>query len=187
MSRFCLYVSALAGILLLVTFEVTPAQAWTLDTFKWNIGTSGTYCLASTVTAHGLDWINTIQGRVNSYNAVSTTGVKPTWTRTGTTSCSTQQIIWNQASLAAGLCGYTLVSTSGSSAVHATISYSSSKTYYLPGSSGNCGLYYTTLHEFGHSQGLQHTTINTAVMWNIDNGATSLQSDDIAGLRARYP
>ena len=119
------------GTVALAMAAVTPAQAWTLDSFKWNIGSSGTYCLASTVTVHGPDWID--------------------------------------------------------SAVRATISYSNSKTYYLPGSSGNCGLYWTTLHEFGHSQGLQHTTVSTAVMWKADNGTTSLQPDDIAGLRARYP
>ena len=138
------------------------------------------------MTVHGADWINAIQGRVNTYNAIVTTGAKPVWTRRGTTSCSTQEIVWNQAALAAGLCRYTTVSTSGSDGAHATISFSSSKTYHLPGSPGNCGLFYTTLHEFGHSQGLEHTTVSSAVMWGTDNGVTAMQEDDILGLKARY-
>lgn len=43
------------------------------------------------------------------------------------------------------------------------------------------------LHEIGHSLGLRHSQLPTAVMYFQSNGVTDLQPDDIAGIQSIYP
>ncbi|PVH68823.1 hypothetical protein DL98DRAFT_384861, partial [Cadophora sp. DSE1049] len=45
---------------------------------------------------------------------------------------------------------------------------------------------HTALHEFGHSLGLGHSDITTAVMYMFANGQAELQPDDISGIQGRY-
>jgi hypothetical protein len=48
-------------------------------------------------------------------------------------------------------------------------------------------LYTVVLHELGHALGMDHSTLNTAVMWPYYVGTdTGLATDDIAGIRANY-
>jgi predicted Zn-dependent protease len=42
------------------------------------------------------------------------------------------------------------------------------------------------LHEMGHSIGLDHTAVSTAVMWPFNNGLRELTQDDIDGIRSIY-
>ncbi|XP_047309426.1 metalloendoproteinase 2-MMP-like [Impatiens glandulifera] len=46
----------------------------------------------------------------------------------------------------------------------------------------------TALHELGHTLGLQHSTVQAAIMWPyISSGATKhLNNDDVAGIKALY-
>src|SRR5262249_60394198 len=58
-------------------------------------------------------------------------------------------------------------------------------TFYVNGSYPD--LYSVTLHEFGHSLGLEHSSLSTAVMWPTIMGLyTGLSDDDIAGIQAIY-
>jgi hypothetical protein len=43
-----------------------------------------------------------------------------------------------------------------------------------------------SLHELGHSIGLGHSSIPTAVMYMYANGQVNLQPDDIQGAQSRY-
>ena len=48
-------------------------------------------------------------------------------------------------------------------------------------------LYTVAMHEFGHSLGLYHSTLSTAVMYGTYGSAmTSLSADDISGIRSIY-
>ena len=67
---------------------------------------------------------------------------------------------------------------------------------YYTGSSGcTAGGQYlgpVAVHEFGHTQGMLHSTVTTAVMYATvsvwcDQAAWTLTSDDIAGIRSLYP
>src|SRR6185295_4052743 len=41
-------------------------------------------------------------------------------------------------------------------------------------------------HELGHSVGMGHSTVSTAIMAPVATGITELASDDIAGITALY-
>jgi len=43
------------------------------------------------------------------------------------------------------------------------------------------------IHEFGHAAGMDHETVNKAIMKQGDNGYYTMQTDDKDGLKAKYP
>jgi hypothetical protein len=63
--------------------------------------------------------------------------------------------------------------------------FNTGKTFNINGS--DYDLFTVALHEFGHSLGLGHSTLTSAVMYPTYNGKhTSLSTDDINGIRSIY-
>lgn len=176
----------LCGFALLLGFAVTPvpANAFSVEGPKWPLG-SYTWCTDSNVAAHS--WTGFITSDVGQYNSLSSSFTVPSWSGP-VGGCSGSKVSFTQGSIAAGLCGLTTYTTTagGTQMQVAQIQYSLSKTYWRGASTGNCNFDFTSLHEFGHTQGLGHScTVNT-VMWKSDNAVTSLTGDDKAGEHYLY-
>lgn len=59
--------------------------------------------------------------------------------------------------------------------------YNDNKFYYQGSSAPGenyCSFDFVTIHEFGHTQGINHTCDHNAVMWYRDNNKKSLNLDD---------
>ncbi len=65
--------------------------------------------------------------------------------------------------------------------------FNTAKYWKIPGYAGSYDLFTVAAHEVGHSLGLGHSTLGSAVMYASYNWAKSaLSGDDIAGIRAIY-
>jgi len=108
----------------------------------------------------------------------------PTWTQS-TSGCS---VNFSRVALAPNNCGFTTITWNNSTGklTHAEVEYNTNKSYPTSGSSGGCNFHWTTLHEFGHSQGLRHSKVSTAVMYKFNNGAGSYQPDDKSSISCSY-
>ncbi len=68
------------------------------------------------------------------------------------------------------------------------IHFNETYTWCLQSATGGTDLYSVALHELGHSLGLNHSSLSTAVMYASYNGVpvTDLSQDDIDGIRSIY-
>lgn len=143
------------------------------------------YCSRSGVSGH-TNWDNLIDASVAQYNALHSAGyTNPSWSRV--LSC-TSKVIFDVGSIRSTLCGLTSWSpANGQHLTSAIIDYSNTKTFWDGTQNGkDCNFRWTSLHEFGHSQGLGHSCTASAVMVGSDNKVTTLQADDKAGVRWIY-
>lgn len=181
---------ATALAILIGTVGLAPqASAYSLNGRHWAKPLSGTnyYCPQSSVSRH-TNWVNLIDTDIRQYNNLRLTKA-PQWSRN--CAASTYAIQFVQVTLDAQYCGYNVSAyTSTGMMINSTEKYTTRKTFYdsatNQGSSTNCSFQWTTLHEFGHSQGLGHSTVSSAVMYPNDNNQRGLQTDDINGLWAIY-
>lgn len=182
----------LAFALLALPTTVTDASGITSDSpsplfgtaiARWPAGSSLAYCRSDSVNAHG-GWASYIAASVSKWNGV-TSARQPRWhASTGSQTCATS---FTTSALSASLCGLTTTSSRGGQISTAVVRYSTSKTYDRGNGSGTCNFDWTTLHEFGHANGLRHSYLSTAVMYANDNGRTAYQTDDIYSIRCSYP
>lgn len=127
-------------------------------------------------------WAASIDSTVPKWNGV-TSADNPTYKRkAGDQNCDTDVYFSGT-----GGCGLTTTWSVGSTITAAEIDYRSGVTYYWGSGSGDCQFVNTTLHEFGHAEGLKHTYVTSAVMWHINNGVTNLQTDDVYAITCSYP
>lgn len=153
----------------------TPFGHWSYSTTST---TQASYCVSGTVSAH-TSWPSFISSDVGKWNAV--TGAHQVHWSPGPGGCA---IIFNTGNV--GDCGVTNWSISGGVITSATSRYNTGTAYWRGTDTGGCNFDYTTLHEFGHANGLAHSTLTTAVMYGTDNAKTSYQADDINAIRANY-
>lgn len=143
-----------------------------------------TFCYSDAVSVAHPGWPSYIRADVTKWNNVSS-GPRPKWLQPPG-GCA---ITFDTAALAGNLCGYTTWTLATAKPIsYANVKYNSSLSYYRIGQSrGYCEFDWTTLHEFGHANGLSHSSVSTAVMYGSDNVRTSYTSDDIAAIRKNYP
>ncbi|WP_354531319.1 matrixin family metalloprotease [Nakamurella sp. UYEF19] len=170
--------AAIAFLVCCASFLVpaSPAAAYGAGAVSWPVGLSGQYCLGSTATAH-TSWPGYISTAVTQYNNI--TGYpRPYWSR----SCGPgYQINIHVSSLPVGLCGATSHTPPQTGTLtSADISYTTRYGYVrgVPGTATSCNFDYVTTHEFGHSQGMPHGCVASAVMYGYDKGISVLTSDD---------
>lgn len=171
----------------LVAFAAPPAAGYAIDGRRWTYSYAGTYCYFPAIYTNG--WQNFIQEDVAQYNALRNPGAGyygPSWSL----NCNgTNAIDFNVVPLGS-LCGLArYVNQPGSiylDAIH--IEYNTNKTYGgRNGAAGQCHFDRTTLHEFGHSQGLSHSCSSSTIMYKYTSPPlSSLQSDDKIGHRVVY-
>lgn len=151
---------------------------------QWGGSGTGHYYLRSSVTAHSA-WNNFIAEDVDKYNNIPAIS-NPTWSRTTTQSQALLE--FEQVSLGLTVCGNTNYYWSASTDLYyALMQYSSNKSYGgRNGEVGDCNFDWTTLHEFGHSQGMGHSGFWAAIMYPNDNGVTTFHQDDLNCMAAIY-
>lgn len=175
---------AMTGAVILTLSSVPTAYAWHQGHGYWdNSVTTRNYCLNSTVTGH-TSWPALIASAVDQYNNYSNGGTShPQWV----SSCAhgNHPIDFVVAPLDPGLCGLTSWAPGSGAMADAKIDYTNRYTYY-GGSQTNCNFTWTTLHEFGHSQGLVHSCNSAAVMYYADNAVSYLTTDDQSAYQWEY-
>ena len=171
-------------VLVIALFMLThaaPADAYALKPYRWT-ASSVTYYLDYTVTDHS-SW----PGYIAQYSAKwkAAESASPTLVRGYNGSLA--PIYVYQGRLAdATSCGHTETNFSGSSINYTSIGYSDTHGYGINGStSTTCDLPQTTMHEFGHALGLDHSYSGT-VMYKMVAALHNLTGDDINGIQMRY-
>mgnify|MGYP002336499934 CR=1 FL=1 len=190
MRKFLILLLTLSMGSLFLAVNSQSAAAWSREAngcnpcVQWGGGGSGSYYLRPSITAHS-GWSDYIAEDIGKYNNIP--GINnPTWSRTYTQSQALIEA--EQVSLSSTLCGKTYFYWTGSNDLYyALIQYSSNKSYGgRNGASGNCNFDWTTMHEFGHSQGMGHSGFWTAIMNPSDNGVTNFHQDDLNCMAAIY-
>lgn len=145
-----------------------PANGWAVASSRpWNWSYTGTYCYSTSVAAH-TSWLTYIAQDVGKWNGLRTTTVYSPVFTAGCNGHNATDFLF--ANLGAGLCG---------SASNNHVYYNTAKTYGgRNGVVGQCNFDWTTLHEWGHTLGVEHSCQSGAVMWYADNGVTNLTTDD---------
>lgn len=161
------------------TAQAATAQSFALTGQRWVSNTSGTYCYDTGVSING--WGAIIPGLVNQYNSLPGY-THPTWTQ----GCGSNAMDFLIGNLDDGLCGYSQWLFNGAFIFAAHIYYRYGSSYGGPGSGARCDFANTTLHEFGHTQGLAHSCNSMSVMQNMGLSYQSLKVDDKYGHRYVY-
>jgi len=148
------------------------------------------YVVNAIRTAHP-GWRTLIAANVSKWN-VAPAG-NSTWFKEEV--AGKHEMIVDRGNLNVKWCGYTYVErTGGRNSIgwlyltQTRYKYNDNLTYYQKGkSTGKCEFDWVTLHETGHAGlALGHTDTSSAVMWHEDNRQTTIQPDDIDGLRYLY-
>lgn len=190
MRRLLVLLFLLSVGMLLVPADSKSASAWSRENngcnpcVQWGGSGNANYYLRPSVTAHA-GWANFIAEDVAKYNNIG--GVdNPTWGRTFTQSQALIEM--EQVSLGSTLCGKTYFYwTSSNDLYYALTQYSSNKSYGgRNGIVGSCSFDWTTMHEFGHTQGMGHSGFWNAIMYPSDNGMSTFHQDDLNGMAAIY-
>lgn len=146
---------------------------WGQGGLYWPTYHYGLYCASATVLGktHWVDWIRSAIGKYN--NIIGYT--HPTWAYSG---CRNYGIGLATANISG--CGTTgnTVQPGTSTITHSEIRYNQGAYWVKPYITGGYNFHKTTLHEFGHSQGMPHSCTSTAVMWGTDSTQDTLTSDD---------
>lgn len=176
--------SAMFVCSILLSLLASPASAYSLNGRRWQTPFSGTWCAGSTVTVHS-SWTTYISQDVGKYNSLGSYP-KPSWSYSST--CNGARIHFDASPLPVNLCGNSSTTSIGEPYIlGATVVYNRYKSYGgRNGFTGDCSFDWTTLHEFGHTQGLGHSCTSGTVMWASDNGITTLTTDDRNGMRKIY-
>lgn len=162
---------------------VLPAFAYARQFSTWATPSTGTYCLSPTVINNG--WTNLVQPSMTSWNNVATYS-RPTFNYTA---CGGHQSIGIAAMANMSACGVTLPLTKDTAGLisHAEIRLRSEKQRYWNSTpNGTCNFRYSATHEIGHALGLNHTCLQSAVLYYRDNAVSTLTSDDKNAHRWAY-
>ncbi len=143
------------------------------------------WCEESTVTRH-TNWSDLIFQSIGQYNGLPYTN--PDFLKT--TCDNSHKITFNQQVRddLRNVCGATGVTRKTTGQIVAVeITYSGYQSFWDGVQNGaDCYFRSTTLHEYGHGQGLGHSCEFNAVMWDTDRGYSTLQADDKFGMRRIY-
>lgn len=155
------------------------AFAYGTPTGKWPSGSLPRYCLSGSVSGTP-NWSSWISTNVSKWNAITGSN-KPIWSN-GPGGC-------NMAigKLNVGGCGLSNRTYVSGIIQYSYYDYNSGSAFWRGTNTGGCNFDWTTLHEFAHCNGHEHSGVSTAVMWGADNARTAYQTDDINAVRANYP
>ncbi len=194
-ARMHRVVLGLVAVMLAVVASSSPAAGWSQEDnpdqggpcspcVKWSNGFNGQYFLKGGIQRHPA-WAPWIGEDIAKWNAVPS-AANPTWSRT-TNPDSSPRLQLDQISIG-GLCGKAYFYWGSGSILYDSSANLNTNVSYggRNGTVGDCNFDFTVLHEVGHTEGLGHSQYWYSVMKANDNGMTTLDSDDIAGIQYIY-